>query len=331
MAGKLRKLFTNQEILQAGDRKKPWKYLSDLKGVKVSRQTYNYWKKHLDVKKRNGEPYIGTTVLDRDIREGLTLTIPSPNDDLRRFQVKLSSSRILAIPDLHSPYHHRDALAFLSDLKSWLNPTRVICLGDETDGHGLSMHDSDPSLDAAGPELVKAQEFLLKLEELFPVMDIAHSNHGSLVYRRAFKAGIPAAYIKPYRDFLFPGGQGRGWQWMEKIKVKLPDGSLVIFQHQSSGDILANAAHERCSIVEGHEHGVFEIRYRSSSEAIYWAVTSGCLIDKDALAFAYGKLFPKKPILGATVIIDSIPILVPMPLNEQGRYTGKLPGMIFPR
>lgn len=329
MAGKLRKMFTNEEIISAngkhnGNATKAAEELTALGRGKVSRQMVSYWMKHLDFKKKNGEPYIGTTVLDRSIRAGIKLRTPSREDDKATVTGEKDNTCILVIPDLHAPYHHPDTVAFLSAIKDVWQPTRIINLGDETDGHALSMHDSDPSLDAAGPELAKSRIVLHELEALFPEMDIMHSNHGSLVYRRAFKSGIPAEYIKPYREILFPDGNGQGWEWHDRLVVKTPDGEKVLFQHQSSGDTLANAAHERCSIVEGHEHGKFEIRYRASPEYIYYAMTSGCLVDNDSLAFAYGKLFPKKPIIGCSIIVNSQPILIPMQLSTDGRWTGNL-------
>ena len=238
-----------------------------------------------------------------------------------------SNEHILIIPDLHAPYEHKDTLEFLIDVAAKIKPTRVISLGDETDGHAISFHDSDPNLDSAGIELEKAKVFLGKLARVFPVVDVCHSNHGSLIYRRTNKAGLPVQYIKTYRDVLFPDGNGNGWSWHEKISVSLPNGDRCIFQHQSSGDILSNAAHERANIVQGHEHGQFKIDYRSSTSALYWAMISGCLVDRESLAFAYGKMFPKKPIIGCSAIIDSQPILIPMPLDHNGRYTGRLNGV----
>ena len=250
-----------------------------------------------------------------------------PNDYLRKTVFTENNSRILVIPDQHAPYHHPDAIEFLTDVAAQIQPTRIINLGDETDGHALSMHDSDPNLDSAGAELANAKKFLKELATLFPTMDVCHSNHGSLVYRRAYKFGIPVEYIKSYRDILFDNNLGDGWSWQEKVKLTLPNGTKALFQHQSSGDILANAAHERANIIQGHEHGRFFLSYRSSTTALYWAMTSGCLINPKALAFAYGKLFPKKPILGCSAIIDSQPILIPMPQDENGRYTGYLGGI----
>ena len=329
---RLRKLFTNEEVLAAIDAtktdKQAGKLLSDLGRGDISKQLMRYWRRQLtEVTKRDGTPYQGTTVLDRKIRnDEIVLRTPQKTDDDREYVAKVDNSRLLIIPDQHAPYQHPDALDFLIAVAAKIQPTRIINLGDETDGHALSMHDSDPSLDSAGVELSKARKWLQALERVFPVMDICHSNHGSLVYRRAFKSGIPTEYIKSYREILFPDGTGQGWDWKGQHRVTLPNGEDVIFQHQSAGDTLNNAAHERCSIVEGHEHGKFEIQYRSSTTALYWSLISGCLIDPKALAFAYGRLFPKKPLLGCSAILDSIPRLIPMELNSVGRWTGNLNG-----
>lgn len=331
--GKLRKQFTNSEINGAfaesnGSYTEAARRLSELRGLTISRELVRYWVQHLDTRRPNGEPYVGTTVLDRQIREEMELRVPSPNDDEKLIETGFDNSRILNIPDQHAPYQHPDALEFLADVAAKLRPTRVINLGDETDGHAMSFHDSDPNLDSAGVELEKAKEFIQALAKMFPIQDVCHSNHGSLIYRRALKYGIPTQYIKTYRDILFPDGGGEGWSWHERIPVILPNGDKLIYQHQSSGDILNNAAHERANIVQGHEHGDFYIRYRSSTSALYWAMVSGCLIDRKAYAFAYGKLFPKKPIIGCSAIIDSAPLLIPMPMDDNGRYTGKLNGAL---
>lgn len=328
---KLRKLFTNEEIITAlqthNNTTKAAKELSKLRGVKVTSQLLTYWKKHLEVKRKNGEPFLGTSVLDRQIRQHMALRSVGHDDYARKTDVEEDNTIILIIPDLHAPYQHKDTLAFLSDVKDKLQPTRVISLGDETDGHALSFHDSDPNLDSAGVELHKAQQFLQKLEALFPTVDVCHSNHGSLVYRRAIKYGIPVEYIKSYRDIIFSGNGGNGWRWLEKIITYLPNGDKTIFQHQSAGDILANAAHETANIVQGHEHGKFDLRYRSSTSRKYWGLTSGCLVDNESLSFAYGKLYPNKPIIGVSALIDSQPVLIPMPENPDGRYTRKLGGI----
>jgi len=52
------------------------------------------------------------------------------------------NSRILFISDMHVPYHHPNTVPFLKMLKDRYSPTRIICLGDEVDKHGLSFHGS---------------------------------------------------------------------------------------------------------------------------------------------------------------------------------------------
>jgi len=328
---RLRNLFTNEEITSAIDSTSNFGQaateLSELRGVSVSRHMVRYWNRTIrEFTKANGESYVGDTVANRYIRNNEVVLRKPSVADYEGVSTTVDNSRILIIPDQHAPYHHQDALEFLAAVAAAIKPTRVINLGDEVDGHALSMHDSDPNLDSAGPELESAKIFMQALARMFPVQDVCHSNHGSLVYRRAFKYGIPTQYIKTYRDVLFPDGGGDGWSWYEKICIDLPNGETVIAQHQSSGDIMNNAAHERSSIVQGHEHSKFDIQYRSSTSSLYWSMISGCLIDPESLAFAYGKLLPKRPIIGCSAIIDSQPVLIPMILDNNGRWIKTLGG-----
>lgn len=338
MAGALRKLFTNEEITEAlqvdaGNEKNAYAHaaalLSERVGVPVSSKLVRYWQRNLiEVTKKNGEPYIGTTVLDRKIRnEEVKLRERSPADDRALHSGAHDNSCILHICDTHAPYNHVDMLGFLSAVKDLYRPTRVIHGGDEVDNHALSFHDSDPNLDAAGPELHKARAVLSALETLFPALEVVHSNHGSLVYRKALKAGIPTEYIKSYREILFPEGGGIGWSWKEQIRTTLPNGEALQFQHQCAGDIMNAAAHERCNIVLSHEHSKFEINYKASKAALYFGIYGGCLLDFNSLAFAYGKTLIKRPIIGCSVIVDSQPILVPMILDKHGRWSGEVGGV----
>jgi hypothetical protein len=230
------------------------------------------------------------------------------------------NSCILIIPDLHCPYQHKDTLRFLAAVKLEYEPTRVICLGDELDSHAMSFHTSDPDLDSAGTELGRAREFLSELEMLFPKLDLLHSNHGSMLYRRGKEHGIPKHMLKSYNDVL---GVSSGWQWHEDLTLELPNGQLVHFHHGRSADPLKVAQSLGMSYVAGHYHTQFNIQYFSTPIALNWAMQSGCLIDDHSLAFAYNKLSVGRPILGCSLIIDSQPKLVPMLLDRQGNWLGE--------
>ncbi|QDF45966.1 hypothetical protein vBVpaPMGD2_27 [Vibrio phage vB_VpaP_MGD2] len=294
-------------------------------GTEVSPELARYWSMQYEEKKKNGEFYITLTRANRQLRLSRKLRKPTPLDDKPLKPVsETKHESILVIPDLHAPYHHPDTLDFLIEVAAKYKPDTVVNLGDETDHHALSYHDSDPNLDSAGMELVKAREFLHQLERVFPEMKICHSNHGSMLHRKAKTHGIPADMIKSYREVLFPNGGGEGWEWAYSHRLPLPNGEEVQFQHQASGNLLDAAAHERCNLVVGHFHAKYSIDYSASRAALYWAMYGGCLIDGGSLAFAYGENFKHKPIIGCSVIVDSLPILVPMRLGKDGRWLGKL-------
>lgn len=332
MQGRLRKLFTNAQILAAVDEAEGYaaaaRKLSASSVAEVSPELLRYWYRGLtEVTRKDGEPYIGTTVLDRKIRNNEVKIRGTRADLLIVDDVACDNSRILHFCDTHAPYQHKDAISFLAEVQSIFKPTRVVHGGDEVDNHALSFHDSDPNLDAAGAELYKAREVMAALHDLFPNLEVLHSNHGSLVYRRALKAGIPVEYLKTYREILFPHGAGQGWNWHESLRLELPNGEDILFLHQCPGDVTSAAAHERCNLVLAHEHSKFEVTYRASKAALYFGMYGGSLIDFNALAFAYGKTLPKRPIIGCSLIIDSQPVQIPMLLDRHGRWTGRVGGL----
>ena len=108
---------------------------------------------------------------------------------------------ILVISDLHIPYHHKQSFEFLKAIKKKYKIDYVLNIGDELDAHALSMHDSDPDLYSAGHELEEAKIHIKELEKIFPQMTLIHSNHSSLIYRRALKHGMPKAYLKSIMIF----------------------------------------------------------------------------------------------------------------------------------
>ena len=233
--------------------------------------------------------------------------------------VEHDNSRILLISDLHIPYHHQDAIAFLLHLKEKYNPTRVICLGDEVDGHALSFHDSDPDLPSAGDEIRQALPVIAELFKIFPKMDILESNHGSLVWRKAKVFGIPKHYIKSYNEVL---GVDSGWKWSFDLTVDLPNGQKCYMHHGKTSNIIQLSQQMGMNALQGHYHETFKIDYWGNSTGLYWGMQCGCLIDDDKLAFNYNNVNIKRPIVGTGLIIDSMPVLEPMRLNSEGRWEG---------
>jgi hypothetical protein len=230
--------------------------------------------------------------------------------------------RILVIPDQHFPFNHPDIFQFLKAVRDKFKPDKVVNLGDEVDFHSMSMHDHDPDLPSPRDEMTMAIQRLKFMYKLFPKMDVLESNHGSLVWRRAKKYGLPKKVIRSYREVL---EAPKGWTWHHDLILHGSDGEKIMFCHGLTSDVLKNSRNKSMRFVQGHHHSLFEVRYWANSEKLFWGVTSGCLIDWKALAFEYGKLMLNKPILGVTLIKSGYPQLIPMILNSKGRWVNKLP------
>lgn len=234
---------------------------------------------------------------------------------------KNDNKRILVVSDLHAPYMHKDAVAFLKAVKAKYKPTRVIFSGDEADFHASSYHDHDPDLDSVGTELKLAIDQLTPLYKMFPKAEILESNHGSLVMRKAISSGMSRNFFRAPGEIL---KAPKGWTWHFDIQTTLPDGTNCYFHHSKGANVKKNSQAMGSSFVQGHHHESFEIQYWGNPNALLFGMTVGCLVDTHALAMAYNKNNLRRPVLGVGLIIDSVALLVPMRLNSRGRWVGRL-------
>ena len=287
----------------------------------IHRTTLQHWLKHSDKVEDMPQEEIKRSVDDM-IAKAALWEVHKEHEMKHRKEAKVENEehenqRILTVSDLHVPYHHRDALAFLAYLKAKYKPTRIICLGDMEDKHALSYHDSDPDLASAGDELAKALPVIAELHKLFPNMDILDSNHGSLVYRKAKTHGIPKHYIKPYNEVL---GVGNGWKWHDDLVIKLPNGNSCYLHHGKSTRGLTLSQQMGMCSVQGHYHNSFSIEYFGTPLLLNWAMQAGCLIDSKSYAFSYANVNIKRAVIGTGLIVDSQPILVPLLMDENGSW-----------
>jgi predicted phosphodiesterase len=227
---------------------------------------------------------------------------------------------ILVISDLHIPYHHKDSFAFLKEIKKIFKPDTVVNIGDLLDFHAISMHDSDPDLPSAGGELSMARGYISELEGMFPEVTEVHSNHSSLVYRRAIKYGMSRQFLRPYGDFLGT----KKWKWVDDLTLTTSNKERVHFTHGKSANVLKIAQSMGMSVVQGHYHSKFSLEFTANPDKLYWGVQCGCLINQKSLAFEYARNFPNRFILGCAVIVEGNPRLLPMVLNNKGDWIGRV-------
>jgi hypothetical protein len=209
---------------------------------------------------------------------------------------------------------------FLSAVVKKYKPNDFVHIGDEVDFHALSNFEHDPDGMSAGDELIAAKKELTKLYKMFPKMKVCVSNHTARPFRRAHKFGIPKAFLRDYHEFL---EAPKGWEWRDKWEI-----DKVIYEHgegqSGQNGALKAALGNMQSTVIGHLHSFAGIQYSANSRHLVYGFNVGCLIDHHAYAFAYGKHLKNKPIIGCGMVIDGVPLFIPMLLNNQGKWIGKL-------
>lgn len=227
--------------------------------------------------------------------------------------------RVLVISDTQEPFSHKDTIPFLRWVKNKYKPTKVVHIGDEVDFHALGDWDHDPDGYSAGHELKAALERMVLYYKIFPNVKACRSNHTDRPLRRAFKHGIPSAFIRDYKEFL---RAPKGWQWADQHEI---DG--VVYEHGEGfsgamGAITCALKNGKPTVI-GHIHSHAGILYSANSRDIIFGFNVGCLIDKDAYAFRYGKHMRYKPLLGVGIVDKGIPTWVPMLLNSKSRWVGR--------
>jgi hypothetical protein len=58
--------------------------------------------------------------------------------------------------------------------------------------------------------------------------------------------------------------------------------------------------------VSGHNHSNLGVSYTASDRELVWGMAVGCGVNQKHLAFAYGRHFKLKPIIGCGVVIDGV-------------------------
>jgi hypothetical protein len=232
----------------------------------------------------------------------------------------MRARRTLLVGDLHAPFMHRDAPAFLSAVKRQTRPDEVVLMGDVADLHALSRFTRSPAGYSAGHELAAAREQLAPLFDLFPVAKVCWGNHDRRVYDRAEEAGIPADAVRPMREIL---KHPAGWRWRDEWTV-----GGVVCEHGTGfsgkdAHLKAAAANMQPTAI-GHIHAHAGVGYVGNRRHLIWGFNVGCLIDHRSYAFAYSKRSPAKPIIGVGLVEDGVPRFLPMRLRMGGRWVGSL-------
>lgn len=229
----------------------------------------------------------------------------------------MKGQRFLVISDLQIPFEARHALPFAKAVQKefGIDKDSVLNVGDELDQYWASRYDKDPNVPITATEEIKrAKEHLKEWYAAFPKMKIATSNHGMRWLQKATAAGIPSDLLRTYKEVLEAPD---GWEWRDvwRIRGLKQNFDMIHGLGYSSMYSFRQIPLDRgISTVFGHLHsnaGIAIIENRNGQRL--WGMNSGCLVDPEAFAFAYGKWSRFAPCLGVGVVIDDgmTPIWLP--------------------
>lgn len=226
-----------------------------------------------------------------------------------------SKDRYLFISDLQIPFEARHALKFCQAVAKEfkIEPENIFNVGDEVDQYFGSRFLKNPdALHSPLSELRETRERIMAWGRAFPKMKLAVSNHGTRWAKKAFEAQIPSQMLRPYKEII---AAPDGWEWRYHWDIKCP-APIRLFHGMGYGGMYAYrtaAVDYGKNVVFGHLHANAGIAHVQTATERYWGFNVGCLIDRDAYAFEYGKDSRHKPVLGIGVVLDGglTPIFVP--------------------
>jgi len=209
----------------------------------------------------------------------------------------MANKTVLVIADTHLPFEHKDYLAFCKRIYGAYDCNEVVHIGDLVDNHSISYHEHDPDGWSPGEEMEQTDKKLKRWFKAFPEVKLCRGNHDDLVDRKGKTVGLPSRCFKSFRDmWRLPDS------WVDDFSFVIGD---VIYKHSGSNGKyghITTACNERMNTVIGHLHSVAGVEYTASERDIIFGMCVGCGIDRNKYAFAYGKAFPRKPILSCGIV-----------------------------
>ena len=227
----------------------------------------------------------------------------------------MTKRRVGIIGDTHLPYELDGYLDFCKHIfKSWKVDT-VVHIGDLVDHHALSFHESEPSLKGANGELFDARDSLVDWYKAFPNLNLVLGNHDLIPQRQLKAIGMDHTYwMKDLKDVY---SMPKGWRVDQNFTI---DGVIYHHGYSSNGtNGFRNDAAKRmqCS-VSGHNHSNAGVSASASEHRLVWGLATGCGVDNEKMAFAYGKHNLNKPIVACGIVIDGkYPFVEYMDLGEK--------------
>ena len=208
---------------------------------------------------------------------------------------------VLIISDTHIPFEHQDYLNFCVGIRDRCKCTVIVHIGDLVDNHAISYHEHDPNGWSPKREMEIADEHLKPWFKTFPKLFLCRGNHDRLVDRKGKTVGLPKRCFKPFREIWgFPKN------WIDDFEFQINNVRYIHGTGYSGKYAHVQLSYDsRQSAVMGHTHSIGGVDYTANKKSCIFGMNVGCGLNRKTYAFAYGKDFARKPILGCGVVTDS--------------------------
>lgn len=223
-------------------------------------------------------------------------------------------SRVLVIPDLHSPFIRKYFIEFLIKTYKEYKCNKVVLIGDLFDWHRVSRHLAHPDAMGSKEEYLRAIEQLKPLYKAFPKAKVCIGNHDARFYKQIAEKAVPSVALPGYKEWT---KCPQMWEWELKHIV---DGVLYMHGTKAGGDYphVNTVRKTRMSTVIGHIHTVAGTQWLASDNDLIFGMAVGCGMDSKSYAAAYAEENLAKPIVSCGVVLEGkLPILVPMELGSK--------------
>ena len=209
------------------------------------------------------------------------------------------SKQTLIIGDTHLPFEKRGYLKFCKRIEKKFDCTRIVHIGDLVDNHAISYHEHDPDGWSPADEMAEVDKKLKPWFKAFPDVYLCRGNHDNLVDRKGKTVGLPTRCFKTFREmWKLPKG------WVDDFQFIFDD---VCYEHFATGQYgYINVARKNCmSTVTGHGHSRAGVGWVVTERDIWFGMGVGSGLDRSKYAFAYGKYYKDKPIVGAGIVTET--------------------------
>ena len=217
--------------------------------------------------------------------------------DLPKPYTKGDKNNVLVIGDLHAPFILENYLEHCRAQQEKFNCGTVVFIGDLIDGSSWSYHEHNPDGMGQSEEISAAQSQLNDWFQVFPEAKVTLGNHDLLIIRKMRTIGLSGKFMKDFGEIW---GAPKTWEFGHEFFL-----NGVKYIHGDKGNAIKVAKETRISTVQGHLHTQAFVEWSVSEKDRLFGLQVGCGLDRKAYAFEYAKPFPKKPVIGCAVVVDS--------------------------